>query len=178
MSDQPWDRQPGETAKAFSAFALYRDLSPSDRSVQAAVEAGRRVGAKGTHRGWQRWAARYGWRDRAGANDSDLAARRREHMAKELERAQDDAVVLVRAALAKVAERIEGLDAEELAAGQIPAALKTLFELEFKALGKDDRLALAHEGKVEVDTTADAAFLLDYLRGLPERSKDGGEPEG
>ena len=63
-------------------------------------------------------------------------------MAKELERAKDDTVTLVRAALAKVAERIQGMDAKELAAGQIPAALRTLIELELKVLGYEDRVAL------------------------------------
>ena len=47
-----------------------------------------------------------------------------------MERSQDDALILIRAALAKVAERIQGMDAKELAAGQIPAALRTLIELE------------------------------------------------
>ena len=177
MSQPPWDRQPRETPKAYAAFAIYRDLPAVDRTIRAAREAGHKAGLKGTHRGWQRWANRYGWRDRAGAADSDLANRRRERMAKELERAQDAAVGLVRAALAKVAERIQGLDAEELAAGQIPAALKTLIELEFKALGQEESVALKHEGKIEVEATADADWLLDYLRGLPERSKDDGEPE-
>ena len=64
------------------------------------------------------------------------------HTAKELERSQDDALILIRAALAKVAERIKGMDADELAAGQIPAALRTLIELEFKVLGYEDRVAL------------------------------------
>ena len=41
---------------------------------------------------------------------------------------------MIRAARAKVAERIQGMDAEELAVGQIPAALRTLIELEFKVL--------------------------------------------
>ncbi len=85
---------------------------------------------------------RNGWVNRAAEHDSDLASRRRERMAQELERAQDDAVVLIKAALDKVKERIEGMDAEELAAGQIPAALRTLIELEFKALGYEDRVAL------------------------------------
>ena len=62
--------------------------------------------------------------------------------AKEMERSQDDALILIRAALAKVAERIQGMDAEELAAGQIPAALRTLIELELKVLGYEDRVAL------------------------------------
>ena len=34
------------------------------------------------------------------------------------------------------------MDADELAAGQIPAALRTLIELEFKILGYEDRVAL------------------------------------
>ena len=38
--------------------------------------------------------------------------------------------------------RVEGMDPEELAAGQIPAALRTLIELELKVLGYEDRVAL------------------------------------
>ena len=100
-------------------------------------------------------------------------------MAKELERAQDDAGVLIRAMLAKVAERIKGMDAEDLAAGQIPAALKTLIELELKALGHEDKLALQHEGKVEVEVSVatDAAWVLDYVRQLRERSVEAPETE-
>ena len=59
---------------------------------------------------------RNGWVNCAAEHDSDLASRRREHTAKELERAQDDALILIRAVLAKVAERIKGMDVEELAA--------------------------------------------------------------
>ena len=98
---------------------------------------------------------RNGWVNRAAEHDSDLASRRREHTAKELERSQDDALILIRAALAKVAERIKGMDAGELAAGQIPAALRTLIELEFKVLGYEDRVALTGKdgGPVRTELT-------------------------
>ena len=130
MSDRkPWERQPGETAKAYAAFLLYRDLPAVDRSVAAAW--GRKLGGKQ----WERWCTAHDWVNRAAEHDSDLASRRRERMEKELDRAKDDAAVLIRAALAKVAERIQGMDADELAAGQIPAALRTLIELELKVLG-------------------------------------------
>ena len=95
---------------------------------------------------------RNGWVNRAAEHDSDLASRRREHMAKEMERSQDDALILIRAALAKVAERIRGVDAEELAAGQIPAALRTLIELEFNVLGYEDRVALTGKDDGPVKT--------------------------
>ena len=136
-----WERQPSETAKAYAAFLLYRDLPAIDRSVAAARD-GQARDKKGTLRQWNGWSMRNGWVNRAAEHDSDLASRRREHTAKEMERSQDDALILIRAALAKVAERIQGMDAEELAAGQIPAALRTLIELELKVLGYEDRVAL------------------------------------
>ena len=136
-----WERQPSETAKAYAVFLLYRDLPAIDRSVPAARERHQRD-TKGTLRQWKGWSMRNGWVNRAAEHDSDLASRHRERMVKELERAKDDAVVLIRAALAKVAERIQGMDAEELAAGQIPAALRTLIELELKVLGYEDRVAV------------------------------------
>ena len=67
-------------------------------------------------------------------------------------------MTLVRAALAKVAERIQGMDAKELAAGQIPAALRTLAELEFKSLGYEGRVSLTGKdgGPVKVDAKTTA----------------------
>ena len=161
MSDRkPWERQPGETAKAYAAFLLYRDLPAIDRSIVAAVAQQRQNGGKAPVRNWETWASRYNWRNRAAEHDSDLASRRRERMAKELERAQDNAVVLTRAFNFKIAERIKGMDPEDLAAGQIPAALKTLFELEFKALGYEDRVALTGKdgGPVKVEAKTQHVF--------------------
>ena len=69
-------------------------------------------------------------------------------------------MTLVRAALAKVAERIQGMDPEELAAGQIPAALRTLVELEFKALGYEDRVAVTGKdgGPVKVEEKTEHVY--------------------
>ena len=155
MSDRNlWERQPGETAKAYAAFLLYRGLPAIDRSVEAARE-GQYKDRKGTVRQWSGWSTRNGWVNRAAEHDSDLASRRRERMEKELDRAKDDAAVLIRAALAKVAERIQGMNAGELAAGQIPAALRTLIELELKVLGHEDRVALTGKdgGPVKTEIT-------------------------
>ena len=133
---------------------LHRDLPAVDRSVAAAW--GRKLGGKQ----WERWCTSHDWVNRAAEHDSDLASRRRERMAKEVERAQDDAVVLIRATLDKVKERIEGMDPEELSAGQIPAALRTLIELELKVLGYEDRVAVTGKdgGPVEVDTKTKHVF--------------------
>ena len=127
------------------------------------------------------------WVNRAAEHDSDLASRRREHMAKELDRSKDNAVLLTRAFNVKIAERIKGMDPEDLAAGQIPAALRTLFELEFKALGYEDRVALTGKdgGPVKVDAKTQHVFqpsqeLWDEVlrkRAEYERLRDGDTDE-
>ena len=172
---KPWERQSGETAKAYAAFLLYRDLPAIDRSVRAARE-GHKKDIKGTFRQWSGWSMRNGWVNRAAEHDSDLASRRRERMAKELERSMDDAVTMVGAFKAKVRERIESMESGELMSGQIPAALTRLFELEWKALGMEDNLNLKHDGRIEVDWSADAAWVEGYVRQLRERSVEA-EPE-
>ena len=140
-------------------------------------------------RQWNGWSTRNGWVNRAAEHDSALASRRRERMAKEVERAQDDAAVTIRATLDKVKERIEGMDPEELSAGQIPAALRTLIELELKVLGYEDRVAVTGKDggpvKVEAKTQIQHVFQPsqevwdDVLRERAkyERLRDGDSDE-
>ena len=60
---QPWECQPGETAKAYRAFACFRDLG-EDRTIVAAVRAAGRSESL-----LRRWAARWNWWPRARAWD-------------------------------------------------------------------------------------------------------------
>lgn len=61
---QPWDRQPGETSKAYEAFAIYRDLG-SSRSVRLVSEQ-----LAKTQTVIKRWSSKYEWVERAAAWDS------------------------------------------------------------------------------------------------------------
>ena len=140
---RPCRRQPRLTPRFSSTAIFLPSIAPFWRRGRS---------TKRTLRQWKGWSMRNDWVNRAAEHDSDLASRRREHTAKELERSQDDALILIRAALATVAERIKGMDAEELAAGQIPAALRTLLELEFKVLGYEDRVALTGKGGGPIKT--------------------------
>jgi hypothetical protein len=61
---RPWDRQPNESAKAFEAFAIYRDMS-CQRSLASA--------AWKLHKSrtlLERWAAAHGWVQRVAAWDA------------------------------------------------------------------------------------------------------------
>jgi len=85
MPEHPWERQQGESAKAFDAFECYRMLGP-DRSLQAAWEkhytrpgtllARQRKGKEqaGQFPGyWGAWATKWRWRERAAAWDEEVA---------------------------------------------------------------------------------------------------------
>lgn len=64
----PWNRQPGETTKAYSAFVHYLKLG-TERSVSKALRSADKLPTNRRH--WQRWASKYRWADRAAAYDTD-----------------------------------------------------------------------------------------------------------
>ena len=159
-----WDRQDGETPKAFAAFCLYRDLPAIDRSVLAARE-GHQKDTKGTLRQWKGWSMRNDWVNRAAEHDSDLASRRRIRRGDALERAQDDIANMSRAALAKLLPLLQptdagGLDPYQIPLSQIPSWLRTLADLQLKSLGYEDSIALTGKdgGPVKVDTKTQHVF--------------------
>jgi hypothetical protein len=83
MSDRrPYDRLPGETAKAYAAFSLYRDMG-----IERSVDAVSKVLGKSTVF-LCRWSSKYEWVERAEAWDIDqdyerqkeaIAAKREEY---------------------------------------------------------------------------------------------------
>lgn len=76
---EPWERQPGETPKAFEAFQLYRDMGAS-RSTSA---VGRQLHK---HRDLIcRWSRRYGWVKRVASWDDEQDRLRRKKLEGELE---------------------------------------------------------------------------------------------
>ena len=160
-----WDRQPGETPRAFAAFCIYRDLPAIDRSIVAAVAQQRENGGKAPVRNWETWSSLYNWSERGLASDSDLASRRRIRRGDALERAQDDIANMSRAALAKLLPLLQptdagGLDPYQIPLSQIPSWLRTLADLQLKSLGYEDRVALTGKdgGPVKVDTKTQHVF--------------------
>jgi len=141
----PWDRWPGESAKAYAAFCLFRDLGPR-RSLDAAsrsyhhpgLEAqhppsGRLPRASGTIR---RWAHCWSWLDRARAWDQET-----EHLkqAEQLAAIQEMAQRHAKEALMmqnKAIERLRQLRPEELGARDTLAFLVEAAKLERLARGE------------------------------------------
>lgn len=75
QAPEPWERQEGETAKAYAAFSTYRDMSPHERSVLAAYKLAnpdKAATAKCVPAHWRGWNTTYDWEARAEAYDKAM----------------------------------------------------------------------------------------------------------
>lgn len=67
---KPWDRQPGETDKAFAAFRVYLEAGPHERSYRSTAA----VLGKKSDRWLKRWGVDNDWAGRVTAWDDHCAA--------------------------------------------------------------------------------------------------------
>lgn len=80
---QPWHRCENESAKAFHAFILYRDMLTKERSIQNVLI---KVEGKPSYfRHLARWSSKYEWVTRATLHDDHMAEVRREAHQKAIE---------------------------------------------------------------------------------------------
>jgi len=66
QTDKPWERQKGESEKAFEAFAVYRDMGEK-RTFTAVAEKLQKSGSL-----IRRWKDRWGWIERVREYDNGL----------------------------------------------------------------------------------------------------------
>jgi len=126
-----WERQPGETAKAYAAFCVYRDLGPG-RSLEKAAQA---MGYK-SRKNFSIWHSKYEWVKRAEAYDEYLERRKREEHEKAiLEMAERHARLAV-AFQQKIAQRIQMIDPNELTPQDLARWLEIATKLERLSRGE------------------------------------------
>ncbi len=104
-----FDRDPGESSRAFEAWTVYRDLG-AQRSLQKAAEL--YYGTTANVRQLQRWSKRFGWVERARAFDVEREMLRRSAVEEHLAAQADDHA----AREARIAEKL--LEVREVAAEQ------------------------------------------------------------
>ena len=174
-----WERQQQETSKAFHAFEHYRDLPIGDRSIDAAYnehlnrcQKGRQTVGKRSARNWHRWSTSNSWVARVSAHDSDLSQRRRERRAAELQEAQDRAARIARSALYRLALRLENLNVHEIPAAVLDRWIKTLTDVELRALGHQDKVAMEHTGADGGPVQINIRSLADRVRAMAEENND------
>ena len=155
---EPWERQPNETAQAFTAFTIYRDYGVKRSHQKVAQELGK------SRTLISRWSSQHSWVDRAQTFDTEQdrvwLTERRELLRKT---AQRNAKIAA-AAMARVAEKVMSLTTADLDVNSMARLMDAASKLEQLALGgPTSRLAVIgpNGGPVE---TVEVGLLTDEER--------------
>lgn len=154
----PWEQQPGESAKAFEAFAIYRDMGV-ERSVRKVTQ---RLNKSLTLIG--KWSSRYNWPERARAYDRDLDRQAHAQAVRDVRSMTNRHIRIAMQLQAKALEALEQLNVATLSPKMQLAFLAKATEIErmnrLSAAGMDDSgqqrdgaegIELVIEGEDDVD---------------------------
>lgn len=148
-----WDIRPDEPAKAYAAFAAYREMGPG-RSLERVSQDDTRALPN-----LKRWSARFGWVERARAFDEAAAklaadASLEDHAAVNRRHAELGRVLQTRGA-----QRLAKLPPESLSGAEAVSAVRTGVQVERDALGMATKHELeakiTHQILVELDVGDD-----------------------
>jgi hypothetical protein len=131
----PWDIRDDETARAYAAFAVYRDMGP-DRSLE---RLGRDLGK--TKAAMEQWSVKHGWQDRVRSFDAEAARRAAVKSLNDHTEVRTRQAQLGRMMQARGAQRIGQLDPSTLEAKEARALAVEGAKMEREALG----MAAKHE---------------------------------
>lgn len=161
---EPWERQHRETAKAFAAFRVFRELPPEERSLgRVAVVFGQSIN------NMERWAQMWGWHGRAAAFDRENDRIRRAAQVKAIEemaRRQAMTGVLMQSKGTKRIEKVTDDDIEELSVWEAVRLIEAGSRLERIARGEPPDGSSA---PMQVMLAGEAPTLIAVLRDNPER---------
>ena len=127
-TDSPWERQKGESEKAFAAFVIYRDLGEKRTITGVAQRLSR-------SRQWiNEWKDKWQWKERATLYDQEMQreARKaaRETVAEEYETMIKRQIAISLQLQSKAMKALQGLKPEKLTPKEIREWIKMATELE------------------------------------------------
>lgn len=144
MSIKPWERQRGESQKAFEAFAIYRDMG-STRSIQKVAQKLTKSEAL-----LRRWSAKWNWVERAKEYDLEMDRQHRlqqeEERRKMAERHAKQAMMFQN----KILERLRTLDPNRLTPADLIRWFDIAVKVERLARGESTEIhEVEHSGQVD-----------------------------
>lgn len=121
---EPWERQEGETARAFEAFSVYRDMGP-DRSLRKVVQQlDKNLTTIGD------WSTKYDWVKRVAAWDAEQDRIARQEQLQDIKKMRKRHAALASTMLIKAATALQKLPPEEISATEISRMVDVASKLE------------------------------------------------
>ena len=158
---KPWERQEGESVKAFEAFTVYLGMG-DERSIR---EVAQRLAKSRTLIG--RWSVTYQWVERVAAFDADVQRKAHAKAVKKRRNMVDRHISIALKMQEKALMALEQMDPADIDPKNLIAMLReaTKLEQEMRTAAVDERRAAI----ADVEDTGEADDVLIYL---PENGRD------
>ena len=163
-TDNPWDRQKGETEKAFEAFAIYRDMG-AERTIAA---VGRQL-AKSRDL-IDRWRAKYNWKERVQLYDKYIDKQARQEVEKNRKDMIKRHIGIAKTLQGKALNALKNQDLDDMSIKDIREVLKMATELEriTQSMADLDSNMREQESKTS---------FSDMITSAYEKRKNGGDDD-
>jgi hypothetical protein len=152
----PWDRQAAESAPAYEAFAVYRDMGVKRSTAEVARKCGKHKSLM------DRWSAQHDWVARTRAWDIEQDRLWREEQAEARREIARKHLRVGGAMLAKAVARLQSIDPDKLSAADLERWMRTASMMEQQAIG-----GLDDEAEQGIKTAA--GVITELVRGLREQ---------
>lgn len=123
-TDKPWERQKGESAQAFEAFAKYRDLG-TERSITKVVQELNKTRAL-----IGRWSSQWEWKERVRAYDNELEKEARKKAVADRKAMTERHIGIAMQLQKKALEALSTLSVEDMSPKDVKEYIKMATDLE------------------------------------------------
>jgi hypothetical protein len=133
---ESWERLPGETSAAFSAFCAFRDCG-AERNIRKAVESVEKdVGVQAKkYRVWRNWFTLFRWRERAADFDRYLEKLKQGELRKTIEAQGEKHREVTGKMLDVVSKKLDLMNPADLTQGAVTEWVQTAIRAEREAAG-------------------------------------------
>ena len=158
----PWNMREGETANAFAAFCVYRDLDGKRSVAKAAKILGKNVTTMGE------WSSKNGWIARAKAWDAEIDRRATEAEAREVEKMKRRQIRLAMGMQSVGRKGLLKLDPDDMTPRDVTRLLKEGTTMERVNRGEPGQI-VRHEEEVDMSRLSDDD--LEALHALRRKAR-------
>jgi hypothetical protein len=151
MPFESWERLPGETGAAYSAFCTFRDFGP-ERNIRKAVEAWQQAAFEKDegkqdkkYRVWRNWSTAFRWRERAADYDRYTEKLKQTELRKTIEAQGEKHRAVTGKMLEVVSKKRDTRITADLSQGTVTEWVSTAIRAEREAAG----LASGKDGRAE-----------------------------
>ena len=154
---ESWERLPGETGAAYSAFCAFRDFG-TDRNIRKAVDSAEKDEARREkrYRVWRNWSTHFRWKERAADYDRYMEKLKQTELRKTIEAQGELHRKVTGKMLDVVSKKLDTMNPDELAQGNVSEWVQTAIRADREAAG-----LIVDNGKAE-QKQGELSFVPDF----------------